>query len=129
VLPSETQANWKEQFGRVLIEAMACGTPVVGSNSGEIPQLISSSGGGLVFPERDASAFAAALKRLIADQVLRRSCAEKGRQWAVKNVSLAAVGAKMAHAIAGALQNGGRTKAGGQGHPSPEVSRASKEDI
>ena len=37
VLPSETQPNWKEQFGRVLVEALACGTPVIGSYFGEIP--------------------------------------------------------------------------------------------
>jgi glycosyltransferase involved in cell wall biosynthesis len=104
VLPSETQPNWKEQFGRVLIEALACGTPVVGSDSGEIPNLISSSGGGIVFPERDAEAFAEALKRMISDQTLRLICAEKGRQWALRNASLPAVGAKMAEAIARALK-------------------------
>jgi glycosyltransferase involved in cell wall biosynthesis len=99
VLPSETQPNWKEQFGRVLIEALACGTPVIGSDSGEIPNLVSSSGGGLVFHERNAEALADALKRMIKDRNLREICADKGRQWALKNVSLQAVGAKMAEAI------------------------------
>ena len=51
VLPSRTQENWMEQFGRVLIEAMACGVPVIGSNSGEIPHVIGDAG--LVFPEGD----------------------------------------------------------------------------
>src|SRR5260370_4879698 len=88
VLPSETQPNWKEQFGRVVVEALACGTPVVGSDSGEIPNLISSSGGGILFPERNAAAFAEALKKMIWDQNLRQICAEKGRQWAIKNISL-----------------------------------------
>jgi glycosyltransferase involved in cell wall biosynthesis len=105
VLPSETQANWKEQFGRVLVEALACGTPVIGSDSGEIPNLISSSGGGIVFPERNASALADALKRMILDETLRQICAEKGRQWALKNISLQAVGAKMAEAIERALKD------------------------
>jgi L-malate glycosyltransferase len=104
VLPSETQPNWKEQFGRVLIEALACGTPVIGSDSGEIPNLVSSSGGGIVFPERNAEAFAEALKRMILDPSLRQTCAEKGRQWALQNVSLPAVGAKMAEAIGRALK-------------------------
>jgi glycosyltransferase involved in cell wall biosynthesis len=104
VLPSETQPNWKEQFGRVLIEALACGTPVIGSDSGEIPNIVSSSGGGIVFPERNAEAFANTLKRMIGDPSLRQICAEKGRQWALKNVSLQAVGGKMAETIARALK-------------------------
>jgi len=40
VLPSRTGWFWKEQYGRVLVEAMACGVPVVGSNSGAIPHVI-----------------------------------------------------------------------------------------
>ena len=40
VLPSHTTPTWKEQFGRVIVEALWCGVPVVGSDSGEIPWLI-----------------------------------------------------------------------------------------
>ena len=50
VLPSRTTPRWKEQFGRVLIEAMACGVPPVGSDSGEIPHVIDDAG--LVFRGR-----------------------------------------------------------------------------
>ena len=78
-VPSETRPNWKEQFGRVLIEAWACGTPVIGSDSGEIPHLIAASGGGVTFPEGDAGALSAQLRSLLADDRLRRSLAEAGR--------------------------------------------------
>ena len=54
VLPSHTTATWKEQFGRVIVEALWCGVPVVGSDSGEIPWLIGLTGGGLTFPEGDS---------------------------------------------------------------------------
>jgi glycosyltransferase involved in cell wall biosynthesis len=65
VLPSLTTPTWKEQFGHVLIEAMACGVPVVGSNSGAIPDVIGEAG--LVFPEGDVAALRAALTRLRDD--------------------------------------------------------------
>jgi len=51
VLPSKTTKSWKEQFGRVLIEAMASGVKVVGSNSGAIPEVI--NGCGAIFKEGD----------------------------------------------------------------------------
>ena len=78
VLPSRTQSNWMEQFGRVLIEAMACQTPVVGSSSGEIPHVIGEAG--LVFPEGDVDALARHLRRLQVDAGLRAALGERGRQ-------------------------------------------------
>ncbi len=78
VLPSVTQPNWKEQFGRVLVEAMACGAPVVGSTCGEIPNLIGDAG--LITPEGDVAALAAALRRLQSDAALRAELSRKGRE-------------------------------------------------
>lgn len=78
ILPSLTMENWKEQFGRVLIEAMACGVPVVGSDSGEIPNVIGEAG--LVFPEGDAAALRAALQRLCDSAQLRAELGERGRR-------------------------------------------------
>jgi glycosyltransferase involved in cell wall biosynthesis len=80
VLPSETRPNWKEQFGRVLVEAMACGTPVIGSDSGEIPNVISGTGGGLIFHEGDPSALAQTIRRIICTPGLRAKLGEQGRQ-------------------------------------------------
>jgi len=77
VLPSLTRPNWKEQFGRVLIEAMSCGVPVVGSASGEIPHVVGDAG--LIFPEGDAGALRFLLARLLEDAPLRRELGAKGR--------------------------------------------------
>ncbi len=76
--PSRTRPNWKEQFGRVLIEGMACGAVPVGSDSGAIPDVIGDAG--LITPEGDVAALAAALRRLLVDDDLRRELAQKGRQ-------------------------------------------------
>lgn len=77
-LPSLTRPNWKEQFGRVLVEAMACGAVPVGSDSGAIPGVIGD--GGLVTPEGDVTGLANALRRLLQDDALRRELAQRGRQ-------------------------------------------------
>jgi glycosyltransferase involved in cell wall biosynthesis len=78
VLPSRSRSNWQEQFGRVLVEAMACGVPVVGSMCGEIPNVIGDAG--LIFPEDDAAALRAHLRALQTDAALRRDLAQRGRQ-------------------------------------------------
>lgn len=84
VLPSLTRPAWKEQFGRVLIEAVACGTPVIGSDSGEIPHLIEQLGAGLVHPEGRADGLARAMQQLHADPELLASLREHGRREVVE---------------------------------------------
>jgi glycosyltransferase involved in cell wall biosynthesis len=59
VLPSRTRPNWAEQFGRVLIEAMASNVVVVASDSGAIAEVLGDAG--IVVPEDDVPAFASAL--------------------------------------------------------------------
>jgi glycosyltransferase involved in cell wall biosynthesis len=65
-LPSLTRSTWKEQYGRVIGEAMACGLPVVGSDSGAIPEVIGNAG--LVVKEGDAGALAGAIERLVKNR-------------------------------------------------------------
>jgi glycosyltransferase involved in cell wall biosynthesis len=84
VLPSETTyqfktltaVGWKEQFGHVLIEAMACRVPVIGSDSGEIPNVIGDAG--LVFPEGDAEALRNCLQQFMERPELAQQLAQKG---------------------------------------------------
>lgn len=83
VLPSRTTKKWKEQFGRVLIEAMSCEVPVVGSDSGEIPNVIGDSG--LVFKEGDINDLYSKLKLLINNVELRMKLANKGRKRVLNN--------------------------------------------
>lgn len=93
-LPSLTRPNWKEQFGRVLVEAMASGVPPVGSDSGAIPGVIGD--GGLVVPEGDAPALTAALRRLRDEPGLRDRLAANGRARALAGFSHASVASQTA---------------------------------
>lgn len=78
VLPSRTTPTWKEQFGRVLVEAMACGIPVIGSDCGEIPQVIDEAG--LVFDEGDVLILQRHLQRLLDRPQERHSLGQAGRR-------------------------------------------------
>jgi len=88
VLPSVTLPHSVEQFGRVLAEAMACGVPVIGSDSGAIPETIGD--GGLTVPEGDPQALAQAIQKVTADQDLRDELVRKGRKRFRQHYSCAA---------------------------------------
>ncbi len=77
VLPSRSTRRWKEQFGRVIIEAHACGTPVIGSDSGAIPEVIGE--GGRVVPERDPAALARALEEAHDHPEMLEQAGSRGR--------------------------------------------------
>ncbi len=89
VLPSETtykfktltSVGWKEQFGHVLIEAMACQVPVIGSDSGEIPHVIGDAG--LIFPEGNAKALANCILQLMEKPDFAQHLGEMGYQKAI----------------------------------------------
>lgn len=83
VLPSEHTPTWKEQFGRVLVEAMACEVPVIGSNCGEIPNVIGDAG--LTFREGDYKELLEKLQLYLTDSSLRREMAKKGRHRVIEN--------------------------------------------
>ncbi|MGF1457916.1 MAG: hormogonium polysaccharide biosynthesis glycosyltransferase HpsO [Leptolyngbyaceae cyanobacterium] len=84
ILPSETtykfktmtSVGWKEQFGHVLIEAMACQVPVIGSDSGEIPHVIGEAG--LIFPEGKADALANCIRTLMESPETQTELSKRG---------------------------------------------------
>ncbi len=74
--PSQTTPKWKEQFGRMLIEALACGVAIVTSDSGEIPFVVGDAG--IIVPEKDEARWYDALDRVISDPTLRASLEARG---------------------------------------------------
>jgi glycosyltransferase involved in cell wall biosynthesis len=77
VQPSLTRRHWKEQFGRAVMEAMACGIPIIGSNSAEIPNVVGDAG--LIVPEGDPRALQKALRDVLENPALRCQLAGRGR--------------------------------------------------
>jgi len=103
VLPSHSTPAWEEQFGRVLVEALWCGVPVVGSSSGEIPWVVTSTGGGLVFPEGDADALHDALIALRDDHDFRQRFATVGQERTQSTFAIPAVADRLAALVAAQL--------------------------
>jgi glycosyltransferase involved in cell wall biosynthesis len=77
VLPSVTDA---EAFGMVLIESMACGTPVVASRVGGMPMVVVDTGGGLLAEPGDSGSLAKTVGSLLADPSRRARLAAAGRR-------------------------------------------------
>ena len=83
--PSQTTPRWKEQFGRMIVEAFAAGVPVIGSDSGEIPFLIGDTG--VIVGESDLDGWAVQIARLLADDGRRKELAAAGRHRARREFS------------------------------------------
>ena len=92
VLNSQTRKNWKEQFGRILIEAMACEVPVVGSDSGEIPAVIGEAG--IVVPENNVELLGHALRQLLNDPSRLSRLGMLGRERVLEHFTQARIAEK-----------------------------------
>lgn len=103
VLPSITTDTWKEQFGRVLIEAMSCGVPVIGSDSGAIPEVIGNAG--MVFPEGNDKLLADKIQMLHQDYQLRKNLSFKGRIRVEQEFSCEAVAKKLNYHLVSTLNS------------------------
>ncbi len=87
--PSQTTPFWREQFGRMIIEAFACGVAVIASDSGEIPFVM--DGAGLIVSEHDKGAWAQTLSETLTNEDLLHTLRERGflraRTFSIKTVA------------------------------------------
>ncbi|NOZ72423.1 MAG: glycosyltransferase family 4 protein [Chloroflexi bacterium] len=77
-----------EPFGRVIIEAMAAGLPVIGARHGAIPDIIREGETGLIVPAADPSALAVALQQLLAQPALAHAMGQAGRARVASHYSI-----------------------------------------
>jgi len=98
-ISKETLINWyqrasifvcpsfSEPFGIVNLEALACGTPVIGTNVGGIPDIVKNGTNGILVPPNAPSALASAIKELLEDKRKRQLYGKKGREIVEKKFS------------------------------------------
>jgi glycosyltransferase involved in cell wall biosynthesis len=81
--------SWEEPFGRTIIEAMACGTPVIATDRGGPPEIITDGVDGLLLPPREPGPWVEATAGLLADPGRRETIGRAARATAVGRFSTA----------------------------------------
>ncbi len=105
VLPSRTTRTWTEQFGRVLVEAMATGIPVIASRSGAIPETLGDAG--LLVAEGSPNELAQAMRRL-CEPATARDYARRGLERVAQRFTPGVVAASLEAAFRQAVPGSAR---------------------
>ncbi|HYA77955.1 MAG TPA: glycosyltransferase family 4 protein [Verrucomicrobiae bacterium] len=96
-LPSVPTKTWAEQFGYAMVEAMACGKPVVSTSTGSIPEVVKDRATGIFVKPNDPNGLESALEELIINKQERDTFGRNGREWVLEKFE--------ANKIAGQLAN------------------------
>jgi len=97
-----------EQFGRVVVESLAAGVPVIASDAGELPRLIAQTGGGWLFRSGDADALRRVIEEVREHPEEARRRAEHGRQVVVEDLSVRSVAKRFVEVVERAAAEAGR---------------------
>lgn len=95
----------QEAFGQTALEAMACGTAVVGFDTGGIPDMIKHGETGLLAENGNKEALTQAITTLLEDEALRNAMAVKAHQFATENFNYARIGKQYFDVYTNALAN------------------------
>jgi glycosyltransferase involved in cell wall biosynthesis len=94
-VPSRTTDDWVEQFGRVVVESLLRGVPVVACATGELPWVLGETGGGVLVAERDPGALAEALDELVEHRDRAEALGLEGRAGVLDQFTDDAVAARL----------------------------------
>jgi colanic acid/amylovoran biosynthesis glycosyltransferase len=108
VLPSVTCGDGhKDGIPVVLMEAMACGVPVVSTRLSGIPELVEDGVSGILVPEKDSRGLSSAITSLLADTDMRRRFSIEGRKKVVNEFEIRQVGRQLMDMFSGCANRGG----------------------
>jgi glycosyltransferase involved in cell wall biosynthesis len=96
-LPSIPTKTWAEQFGYSMVEAMACGKPVVSTSTGSIPEVVKDRATGILVKPNDPRGLESALEELILNKQERDAFGSNAREWVLQKFE--------ANKVAGQLAN------------------------
>ena len=96
-LPSVPTKTWAEQFGYAMVEAMACGKPVVSTSTGSIPEIVKDRATGILVKPNDPNGLESALKELIINKQERDSFGRNGREWVLERFEADKVAGQLAN--------------------------------
>ena len=87
-MPSQTTQAWEEQVGMVGLQSLACGTPVITTDSGAIPEFFVDGAGTVIIGEKDTGALVTSLKKFLNDTKYRSEQSHKGRIYIENNFNV-----------------------------------------
>ena len=96
-LPSVPTKTWAEQFGYSMVEAMACGKPVVSTSTGSIPEVVKNRSTGILVKPNGPCGLESAIEELVINKIERDSFGRNARGWVLHQFE--------ANKIAGQLAN------------------------
>ena len=93
--PSEPFEGWEEQFGLLILQAQACGTPVITTRTGSLEESVLHETTGLLVQPKDIDGMIQAMRRLHDDPQLHRRMSENARQYIVDHFSFDSVARRL----------------------------------
>lgn len=97
--------HWEEFFGIANVEAMACGLPIIVTNSGSIPWVIREPGVACFVEQRNVQQIVTALIKLIEDESFRASMGKRAAEYAARNYGLKVLARKYSSFLESRLRN------------------------